>query len=31
MEIHKIVMFVVFDKFSSHHYEHVTCPDEYTT
>ena len=30
MELHKIVMFVVGDKFADHHYEHVECPDKYS-
>jgi hypothetical protein len=30
MELHKIVMFVVRDKFTGHHYEHVECPDKYS-
>ena len=30
MELHKIVMFVVLDKFTDHHYEHVECPSDVT-
>jgi len=30
MELHKIVMFVIRDKFTDHHYEHVECPDTYS-
>jgi len=30
MELHKIVMFVLRDKFTDHHYEHVECPDKYS-
>jgi len=30
MNLHKIVMFVVRDKFTDHYYEHVECPEEFT-
>jgi len=30
MEPHKIIMFVVIDKFNDHYYEHVECPDNFT-
>ena len=30
MEPHKIIMFVVSDKFNDHFYEHVECPDNFT-
>jgi hypothetical protein len=30
MELHKIVMFVIRDKFTDHHYEHVECPYKYS-
>lgn len=29
-EVHKIVMFVVREKFTDHHYEHIECPDRFT-
>ena len=29
-ELHKIVMYVVQDEFTEHHYEHVECPDKFT-
>ncbi len=29
-ELHKIVMYVVDEKFTEHHYEHVECPDNFT-
>ena len=29
-ELHKIVMYVVDEKFTEHHYEHVECPDKFT-
>ena len=28
--IHKIVIYVVQEKFTEHHYEHVECPDRFT-
>ena len=30
LELHKIVMYVVGEKFTEHHYEHVECPDRFT-
>ena len=30
MELHKVVMFVIEDEFTDHHYEHVECPDNFT-
>jgi hypothetical protein len=29
-ELHKIVMYVVQEKFTKHHYEHVECPEKFT-
>ncbi|HIH68699.1 MAG TPA: hypothetical protein HA290_04410 [Candidatus Nitrosotenuis sp.] len=29
-ELHKIVMYVVQEKFTDHHYEHIECPDKFT-
>ena len=29
-ELHKIVIYVVQEKFTEHHYEHVECPDKFT-
>jgi len=29
-ELHKIIMYVVKDRFTDHHYEHVECPDKFT-
>ena len=29
-DLHKIVMYVVDKKFTTHHYEHVECPDRFT-
>ena len=29
-EPHKIVIYVVREKLSEHHYEHVECPDRFT-
>ncbi len=29
-ELHKIVIYVVKDMFTDHHYEHVECPDNFT-
>jgi len=29
-ELHKIVMYVVEEKFTEHHYEHVECPEKFT-
>ena len=30
MDLHKIVMYVLQDEFTDHHYEHVECPDKFT-
>ncbi len=29
-ELHKIVIYVVQDMFTDHHYEHVECPENFT-
>ena len=29
-DLHKIVIYVVDEKFTEHHYEHVECPDKFT-
>ena len=29
-ELHKIVIYVVQEKFTAHHYEHVECPERFT-
>ena len=29
-ELHKIVMYVVDEQFTEHHYEHVECPYKFT-
>jgi len=29
-DLHKIVIYIVQEKFSEHHYEHVECPDRFT-
>ena len=29
-ELHKIVIYVIQDKFTDHHYEHVECPSNFT-
>ncbi len=31
LDLHKIVIYVVREKFTDHHYEHVECPDKFTT
>ena len=28
-ELHKIVIFVIREKFTDHHYEHVECPEKF--
>jgi len=28
-DLHKIVIYVVREKFTEHHYEHVECPDRF--
>jgi len=30
-ELHKIVMYVVQERFTEHHYEHIECPEKFTT
>jgi len=30
MELHKLVMYVIEDEFTGHHYEHVECPEKFT-
>jgi hypothetical protein len=30
MELHKLVMYVIEEKFTEHHYEHVECPEKFT-
>jgi len=29
-DLHKIVIYVVQEKFTEHHYEHIECPDRFT-
>ena len=29
-DLYKIVIYVVQEKFTEHHYEHVECPDRFT-
>ncbi len=29
-DLHKIVIYVVQEKFTEHHYEHVECPGRFT-
>ncbi|MEO9308956.1 MAG: hypothetical protein ABI337_01520 [Nitrososphaera sp.] len=29
-ELHKIVIYVIQEKFTDHHYEHIECPDRFT-
>jgi len=29
-DLHKIVIYVVQEKFTEHHYEHVECPGNFT-
>ena len=29
-DLHKIVIYVVDEKFTEHHYEHVECPGRFT-
>ncbi|WP_255486786.1 hypothetical protein [Candidatus Nitrosotenuis sp. DW1] len=29
-ELHKIVIYVVSERFTDHHYEHVECPERFT-
>jgi hypothetical protein len=30
MELHKLVMYLIENEFSEHHYEHVECPEKFT-
>jgi len=30
MDLHKIVIYVIGEKFTEHHYEHVECPGRFT-
>ena len=30
MELHKLVMYLIEDEFTEHHYEHVECPGKFT-
>ncbi len=30
MDLHKIVIYVVNEKFMEHHYEHIECPGQFT-
>jgi hypothetical protein len=29
-ELHKIVIYVIREKLTDHHYEHVECPNKFT-
>ena len=29
-DLHKIVIYVIQEKFTEHHYEHVECPGRFT-
>ena len=29
-DLHKIVIYIVQEKFTEHHYEHVECPGRFT-
>ena len=29
-DLHKIIIYIVQEKFSEHHYEHVECPERFT-
>lgn len=29
-DLHKIVIYVVNEKFTEHHYEHIECPERFT-
>jgi len=28
-DLHKIVIFIVDEKFTEHHYEHIECPEKF--
>ena len=30
MDLHKLVMYVIEEEFTEHHYEHVECPEKFT-
>ena len=30
MELHKLIMYVIEEKFTEPHYEHVECPEKFT-
>ncbi len=30
MDLHKIVIYVINEKFTEHHYEHIECPGRFT-
>ena len=30
MELYKLVIYVIEEKFTEHHYEHVECPEKFT-
>lgn len=30
MDLYKIVMYVIQERLSEHHYEHVECPEKFT-
>ena len=30
LDLHKIVIYVVRERLTEHHYEHVECPDRFT-
>ena len=30
MELDKLVMYLIEDEFTEHHYEHVECPEKFT-
>ena len=30
MELQKLIMYVIEEKFTEHHYEHVECPEKFT-
>ena len=30
MDLHKLVMYIIQDEFTEHHYEHVECPEKFT-
>ena len=30
VDLHKIIIYVIQEKFTEHHYEHVECPGKFT-